>query len=194
MRLLNSILETRKIIEIWKRINTHTTERWLAKISILVSRLCYAIFWFFDNLYILAKIKFLSLNKKKIGKISFFFWFLGLATSFTYNAVLLRLAYQEESILKITAPNNKTPKQTYQAIVDCSKKRKQIMLNLVRNLGDIIIAVQQVGISRKLFGININYGLLAVGGFTSSLVSMYQLHIKSEEQGKKDIYRYDTSK
>jgi len=89
--------------------------------------------------------------------------------------------------------NNKTPKQAYQSLLENSKQRKQIMLNLARNLGDILIAIQQAGLTKLVLGININYGILGVGGLTSSLISIYQLHQMPEVPSRKASSYYHDS-
>lgn len=92
--------------------------------------------------------------------------------------MLLRLSYKNEADLKNTVVSNKTPKQVLQILKESSNQRFKIMLNIIRNVGDSIIATQQLGLPRKILNIDINYGVIACGGFVSSQVGLYQIYTK----------------
>ena len=53
------------------------------------------------------------------------------------------------------------------------KKKVNNILNLLKNLGDMVTASQAVGLPAKLFGFNFNDGQVGLGGLTSSLITCY---------------------
>jgi hypothetical protein len=55
------------------------------------------------------------------------------------------------------------------------KKKVNNILNLLKNLGDMVTASQAIGLPAKLFGFNFNDGQVGLGGLTSSLITCYQL-------------------
>lgn len=49
------------------------------------------------------------------------------------------------------------------------------VLNLVKNLGDVVTASQALGLPKKLLGVEFNDGQVGLGGLTSALITCYQL-------------------
>jgi len=187
IRLFESLNELHKISVIWNKIRSqqlHGTNRMIPKITLMLSRICYCIFWTLDNIKILVVVGFLKGNVKTLRKASFLVWFLGLFSSLIHNGMLLRLSYKSEAELKTTIVNNKTPKQLIQMLQDISSERFKILLNIGRNCGDLVIAIQQIGLARVMLKTNINYGCIACGGFLSSHIGLYQLYIKLKKQEK----------
>lgn len=190
IRLFESLNELHKISVILYKIKSgqlHGTNRMIPKITLLLSRICYCLFWAIDNIKILAIVGFFKGNVRSLGKASFFVWFLGLFSSLVHNVMVLRLSYKNEAELKTVVVNNKTPKQLIQMLLDISNERFKIMLNIARNCGDMVIAIQQIGLVRKVLKTNINYGVVACGGFLSSHIGLYQLYIKIKKQEKPQV-------
>ena len=194
MRLFESFCEVHKILEIWHKIRTKQYEginTVIAKFTRMLSRICYCVFWGIDNIKVLAIVKFLKLDPRKVGRFSFFVWFLGLFSSLLHNAMMLRLSYKNEASLKTTVLNNKTPKQVLHMLREFSEDRRKIMLKIVRNVGDLTIAIHQIGATRKFFKININYGVIACAGFLSSQISLYHLYNKIQKnESPQAAFRY----
>jgi len=181
MRLFESIRELHKINITWQKIRSQQftgTNRKIAKLTLILSRICFCLFWALDNVKVLLLTGFLKGNPRRLSKPSFFVWLLGLVSSIVHNVMLLRLSYKNEADLKNTVVSNKTPKQVLQILKESSNQRFKIMLNIIRNVGDSIIATQQLGLPRKILNIDINYGVIACGGFVSSQVGLYQIYTK----------------
>ena len=52
-------------------------------------------------------------------------------------------------------------------------RRKNLTMNLVKSLGDIMPAANGSEIAKKIFGRQFPEGLAAIGGFTSATLSVY---------------------
>ncbi len=65
-----------------------------------MSRLGFLFYWIFDNLQILAKVKFLEgVDKEKAGKRAAFFWLLGLIFSIAVTIIqMLEVAADEKKL------------------------------------------------------------------------------------------------
>jgi hypothetical protein len=59
--------------------------------------------------------------------------------------------------------------------VQLNKKKINNIMNLLKNLGDMVTASQAIGLPKKLFGFDFNDGQVGLGGLTSSLITCYQL-------------------
>lgn len=192
MRLFTSVVsEFGKIKRISRHLKWTDMNRKGAKGSFIISRTCYALFFLLDNLHALTKANVMSfLDRKKLSLYSFFFWFLGLLTSFSYNTFLLRISYELESNLKHSVINNKTPKQAYDSLVNLSKERQMIYTNLLRNFGDIAIAVHEMQLPKRILKTNFNNGLVAVCGMLSSAIGMFQCYqkVRKNENAEYDLF------
>lgn len=78
-RLFKSVNEFKKMKDLWKQ------NRSIDNILNLLIRGFFSLYWIFDNLNILSKIKILDFDNKKMGKIGSTFWLLALVT----NLILL---------------------------------------------------------------------------------------------------------
>ena len=55
------------------------------------------------------------------------------------------------------------------------KKKVENVLNLLKNLGDMVTASQGVGLPKMLLGFDFNDGQVGLGGLTSAAITCYQL-------------------
>lgn len=55
------------------------------------------------------------------------------------------------------------------------KKKVDNVLNLLKNLGDMVTASQGVGLPKMLLGLDFNDGQVGLGGLTSAVITCYQL-------------------
>lgn len=145
-RLFKSINEAKKIKDLLNE------ERTLDNMLNILVRGFFLLYWFFDNLNILSKIKILSEDPKRMAKIGATFWLLALVTNLVllfknlasnfgkcaqlkqYFNFLSRVYFSSSSEGEI-----KEKKKEYQA---CLVKRSTIYLNIVKVLGDVIPAGQ----------------------------------------------------
>ena len=138
-RLFKTINEVKKIQDLLKA--ELTTENVL---SILV-RVFFGIYWFFDNLNILSKIKILSHDPKRMGKLGATFWLLALVT----NLILLvkQLIANVEKVNKVKAKkygamSDSEARDRKKELGTLLMKRQVLLLNVVKVVGDIIPAGQ----------------------------------------------------
>ena len=138
-RLFKTINEVKKIQDLLK------AELTMENVLSILVRVFFGIYWFFDNLNILSKIKILSHDPKKMGKLGATFWLLALAT----NLVLL-----VKQLVATVAKVNKVKAKKYGSMSDSEArdrkkelgtllvKRQALLLNVVKVVGDIIPAGQ----------------------------------------------------
>ena len=95
-RLAKSLVEYQKMQQLYaQKAPQHK------KILNILSRLGFFFYWIFDNIQILAKVKFLEgVDKEKAAKRAAFFWFLGLIFSVATVVIQMLEVAQEEAKLK----------------------------------------------------------------------------------------------
>lgn len=95
-RLFKSLVEYQKIIQLQKQKQPQHK-----KILGILSRLGFLFYWVFDNLQILAKVKYLEgVDKEKAAKRACFFWTLGLIFSLALVFIQMYETAAEEEELK----------------------------------------------------------------------------------------------
>ena len=101
----------------------------------------FGIYWFFDNLNILSKIKILQYDSKQMGKLGATFWLLALVTNLV---LLIRNLIANTNSLKKTkkygSMSDDEAKDRRKEIGGLLAKRSAIVLNIVKVVGDIIPA------------------------------------------------------
>jgi peroxin-11B len=134
-RLFKTINEAKKIIDLVKQEPTVDNS-----LNIMV-RGFFGVYWFFDNLNILSKIKILSHDPKKMAKWGSTFWLLALVTNL---ALLIRNLMGNTHSLKKTkkygSMTDEEAKDRGKEIRGLLAKRRLIVLNIVKVVGDIIPA------------------------------------------------------
>lgn len=92
------------------------------------------------------------------------------------EAKLMReVAQSQESHIQIDDLQVKARKNAIQ------KKKVDNILNLLKNLGDMVTASQGVGLPKQLFGFDFNDGQVGCGGFLSAVITCYQLYPASKK-------------
>ena len=107
-------------------------------LSILV-RFFFGVYWIFDNLNILSKIKILSYDAKHMGKMGATFWLLALLT----NLILLikQFLANSEKVRKMSkygSTSESEVKEKSKELKSLLVKKKGIVMNIVKVVGDII--------------------------------------------------------
>jgi hypothetical protein len=146
--------------------------------SLFLSHLSYATFSLVDHVAILCKIKFLKWSEEYVEYLAFCIWFVGLITSLTFNVVKLRLSFKKEAELKTLVVNNMTPKQIFELLDQLSSTRRNYCINAVRNLGDILVALDKMKVPQTILGTNLNKLVVALGGLTAAVISIYHMYVK----------------
>ena len=73
------------------------------------------------------------------------------------------------------APSSSEDQEAAARIRDLDKKRKELILNLIKTLGDMIPAGQGSEILRKL-KLSCTDSTVGLGGFVSAIITSYQLY------------------
>jgi peroxin-11B len=173
-RLFKSINEYQKITQLLNKIE----EDEFAFYFNILNRLGFLGYWFFDNLNILSKVNFLKLDAKKNAKIGAIFWFFALIFALVLEIRnLIRVSHQQIQLEKDLANCKEEELDVTKNRLKALKlKKKGIVLNIIKSLGDLITASQGSEIAPKLLKINFNDGWVGIGGLVSALITSYQLY------------------
>ena len=140
--------DARKLFRLFKSVNEAKKIKDLTNgvldinlgLNILIKAF-FLLYWFFDNLNILSKIKILSHDPKKMAKWGSTFWLLALVTNL---ALLIRNLMANTHSLKKTkkygSMTDEEAKDRGKEIRGLLAKRRLIVLNIVKVVGDIIPA------------------------------------------------------
>lgn len=168
-----------------------------AVLSKMISHFAYSVFYFIDNVAILCRINFLQLDDKNIEKTGYWIWFLGLVTSLIENIFKIRYSFRDEAELKNAILNNMTPQAFFNELNRFSRERKNCFFNVVRNVCDIMVAMNKIDLPRKVLRTNLNPILVALCGTTATVVSIFQmcekelkpkLEKKEKERKEREFY------
>lgn len=173
-RLFKSINEYQKITQLLNKIE----EDEFAFYFNILNRLGFLGYWFFDNLQILSKVNFLKLDPKKNAKIGAIFWFFALIFALVLEVRnLIRVSHQQIQLEKDLANCKEEELDvTKNRLKALKQKKKGIVLNIIKFLGDLIPASQGSEIAPNLLKINFNDGWVGIGGLISALITSYQLY------------------
>ncbi len=141
-RLGKSIVEYQKIMQLSaQKAPQHK------KVLNILSRLGFFFYWIFDNLQILAKVKFLQgVDKEKAAKRAALFWLLGLIFSVILVVIQMIETAKEEAQLKRDYAEQRALMDERQINefkaknAAIAKKKFDNTLNLLKNLGDMVTA------------------------------------------------------
>lgn len=165
-RLFKSVNEYHKIISILSKKD-------LSQIDMLnaASRLAFLLYWLFDNLTVLASVKFLNLDAKQMNKYGAFWWFVGLCLGQAVCLIRLSELAAEEAALR----SKEADEETKRALKAVYFKKVTEYLNIIKQAGDMVTSSQAIELPSK-FGFNFNDGQVGLGGLVSSVITMYQLY------------------
>jgi hypothetical protein len=137
------------------------------------SRLGFLFYWIFDNIQILANIKFINADSQFHLKLASWGWTIGILFGIARNVLDLfdlLSKKQSESALGEKEKKQETSQLDFlilKTLVDISGK-----------LGDLIVATNGAGITQKLFGKGFSEGTLAIGGLYAALVALWNHYLK----------------
>lgn len=143
--------------------------------TMVLSRFCYAVFYLFDNIYILMKIMNIDLPqlpKEKFKKWASIAWLLGLFFVIIYCLKILRRTYTDESDLKVAAIGKMTVgevKANLSQIVDLRRSHEFL---LTRSVSDFFICLNELNIPFNVVGKRLNLGVEGFLGVISGWVYM----------------------
>ena len=158
-RLFKSLMEYQKIVQLLKGDLPQ-----FEKIMNVLCRASFLWYWFFDNLSVLIKIKFInSLNFDSINRKAFKFWLLGcLIGMFLAVFAMFKDMKKEAELLLIKAKTKSVSgisdskdgdeaawKLEWKKVQD---RKKTNLLNFIKNAGDSITASSGLGYPKRFIG------------------------------------------
>lgn len=175
-RFLKSLFEFKRIQIIAKS----NTDKFL-KLTNIISRGCYLLYWLFDNIYIFSKAcnldkqgngNFKLMMFRKMAKIC---WLLGLSLFLVICCKIIRKTYTDESDLKVAALNKMTVKQVMDNLRIIEKLRHDYWLNFFRALLDWLICTNELDLPYKILGKRLSPGFEGAFGMSAALIYLYSL-------------------
>ncbi len=179
----------RKLFRLFKSFNEYVKIQTIRKGKLpdfeknlqILARLAFLCYWFFDNLAVLVKVKFLtSFELKQMSRRAAKCWLAGIWLSILVALIELYKASTKQSQLLLSKANQSKSDgrnddneewQSQMKAVKAAKKTQ--ILNVIKNLGDSVTASQALGYPQRFFGFNINDGWVGCGGFTSAAITCY---------------------
>lgn len=178
--LFSAAGDARKMFRLAKSLNEYDTIMKLlnnpgldavATILQLLARSSFFIYWIFDNLVILSKIKVLKFDAKTWSRPGMTAWFIGIIFSLLLLIRNLLNSFAQESSYRSFA---KTP-ETNEKIDKLLAARKLLYLNILKNLGDMMPAATGSEIPQRLVGRGFPERWCGFGGALSAAISVYQV-------------------
>jgi len=126
----------------------------------ILQRLGFLFYWIFDNIQILATIKFITADPAYHLKLASFGWFVG---------CLFGIVRHIYDILEQL--NKKTEEKNNKVII-------KNIIDIIGKLGDLLVSANGLGIPEKILGKAFNDGILGLCGLIASLVALYNLYPK----------------
>ena len=170
-RLFKSINEYQKLLEILKKGSADPLELTCN----VITRLGFLLYWFFDNISILSTIKVLKRDPKQFGKYGMTFWFIALVSTLVLTLRDLYKTHAALNYFKSQSELSSEEQDSAARVRDYSKKRYELLLNLIKTLGDIIPAGQGSEILPKI-GLSFTDSTVGLGGLVSAIITSYQLY------------------
>lgn len=179
--LFSASRDARKMFRLWKFVHEcQAIQKSVGDISLdmpemilqVLTRSAFFIYWIFDNLQCLSAIKFLKYDAVKLGKKSNTAWFVGVVLSLISLVRNLSMNFAKEA--KIKHSSDPTLQTTKQSLDNLQKRRREILLNLVKNLGDLLPAASFAGVIEGIFKKPLPEAWIGFGGLVSGSIAVYQ--------------------
>ncbi|CAD8111729.1 unnamed protein product [Paramecium primaurelia] len=167
-RLAKSLNELQTIIDKLGQ-NCKTSQEQVARALNILTRIWFLLYWVYDNLSVLSSIKFTTSDPKPLQKKAMTFWFIAIITNLvdTIRQLVVNFQYIQQ---------NKNNQSASQQIINKQNQNKTLYLNLIKIFGDLMPAGQGSEFFPKVFKINLNDGVIGLGGLISGAVAAYQAY------------------
>jgi len=158
------------------------------KVMNVLCRASFFWYWFFDNLSVLIKIKFInSLQFDGINRKACKFWLVGcLIGMFLAVYSMVNDMKKEAELLLLKSKIKPASDLSDSKAVDeaawkqdwnkLQARKKTNLLNFIKNAGDAITASQNLGYPKRFFGFTFSDTMVGLGGFTSAAITCYQTY------------------
>jgi peroxin-11B len=166
-KLFKTIQETKNILDklkdlLWKKDK-------IPVVLEIFSRLGFMIYWVFDNLVILNRLKLIQSDDVNFySYLSHYGWLIGIIWSLLKNVYELICILKDKNYKREDRFGNETKFDRKEEIVNH-------FISIVGNLGDMLPASSGVYLSEKLFGFQLSDGLIGLGGFVSAFIQIREL-------------------
>ena len=167
-RLGKSIHEVQTILDTVGNINMGMVNMALQ----ICSRTAFFVYWIFDNLQLLATFKVIKKDPKSLSKVGMTAWFI--AILFSLALLIRKLSANYTSETKARSRLAGDPQLLKKTLTTMSTERTVIVLNIIKNLGDILPASNGANVPQTLFNKGIPERWNGLGGLISALISCYQ--------------------
>ena len=142
---------------------------------VILTRLAFFVYWFFDNLAILSKLKLLKFNLFTVTVSAMLSWFTALLLSILLNLKKLIALKNERVKIRSILKNFPEKKPDWQNNIEKNKiATKAATLTIVKCLGDMIPSGVGSGLT-LLVGNKFNDTHAGIGGLVSSVISCYEI-------------------
>lgn len=169
-RLGKSIQELQHIQKILKKENMDNVTRILDILH--KASLCTR--WFFDNFSVLSAYKVVEMDHRELSKAATTAWVFALLFSLMNCSREMMKSYAREAMLKETAIG-KTTRWVVENLDDLSETRRKLILEIAKNVGDLIIASNGALIPYRILGKQFSEKWVGIGGMVSAGISVYQV-------------------
>lgn len=176
----------RKIFRLFKYFNEYINIRKylngdmspVDKYLSVLTRLMFMFYWFFDNLAILIKIKFIRttiIEIKTAVRLAYRFWLLGLILGIIHSIKnLVILGTEEVNLIKKKSEMDSSKYK--EAMTKLKINQTNNTINLIKNIGDSMVSSQGLDYPKQYLGFEFNDGLCGIGGFVSAALTCYQTY------------------
>ncbi|CAD8112095.1 unnamed protein product [Paramecium sonneborni] len=167
-RLAKSLNELQTIIDRVAQ-NCKNPQEQVARALNILTRVWFLLYWLYDNLSVLSSIKFTTSDPKPLQKKAMTFWFIGIITNLVDTIRQLVVNFQ-------FIQQNKNNQGAQQQIANRKIQNTSLYLNLIKIFGDLMPAGQGSEFFPKVLKINLNDGVIGLGGLVSGAIAAYQAY------------------
>ena len=178
-RMLKSLAEVQKIEALLQKVGTMDLWRFILK---LIPRVAFCLYWVFDTLLIMGKIKVLpNLDMAWVSYKWATCWTIANLSSIANAAVnLMDLGHKEASLLarkkvEASGSDKQNDDSVKQELIETRAAQFNESLMLIKSCGDSITSTNLLGWPKQALGYDFNDGIVGCGGLTSALISCYQV-------------------
>ena len=140
------------------------------------ARLGFLLYWVFDNLSILSKLKVLKSDAKTFFKPSMFFWWVGiLFTIINTFRKIKNFKAQAKKLIEATKADPEKKAENDKALAAIKNKIFACQKTLIKMFGDSIPSGAGWGLFEKL-GIQVGDTAIGLGGLISALISVEEVY------------------
>ena len=140
----------------------------------ILCRFAFLLYWFFDNIAVLVKVKFFSFMELKTASTwASRFWLIGIVFGVIIGSMgIAKQSKAAKALYKAKKEQSIDEKEfnTEKAAIKAAKNKA--ILDIIKNLGDGCTASQALGYPKMIIGTDFNDAVVGIGGFTSAFINV----------------------